>query len=134
MGTGNDVIGCLLLQLLMLLINRSFYLSIFFLVFIDHSCSTALCPDPADIVNGMVALTGNSVGDTATYTCNLNFELIGNASSTCTLIHMNIASFAPAAPVCRREYYVIINRIISCYTTMYFTFNTLYSYFCSPVS
>ena len=108
--------------------------SLYNIVFTIMSCYTALCPDPADIVNGMVTFTGNSVGDTATYTCNLVFELIGNASSTCTLIDMNIASFAPAAPVCRREYYVIINRIMSCYTTMYFTFNALYSYFSSPVS
>ena len=67
------------------------------------SCSTALCPDPAHIVNGMVTLTGNSVGDTATYTCNSGFELIGNASTTCTQLDMNIAAFAPAAPVCTRE-------------------------------
>ena len=72
----------------------------------------ALCPDPADIINGMVMFTGNSVGDTATYTCNSGFELIGNASTTCTQVDINIATFSPAAPVCRCEYCVIRNRIM----------------------
>ena len=69
-----------------------------------RSCSTALCPDPAHIVNGTVTFSGNSVGDTATYTCIPGFELIGNASATCMQVDMNIAAFAPAAPVCRRKY------------------------------
>ena len=69
-----------------------------------YSCSAALCPDPADIVNGMVTFTGNSVGDTATYTCNAGFELIGSVTTTCTLVDVNSAGFSPAPPVCRREY------------------------------
>ena len=73
-------------------------------IYLHCSCSVALCPDPADIVNGTVSFTGNSVGDTATYTCNSGFELIGNASATCTQVDMNSATFSPAAPVCRREY------------------------------
>ena len=80
---------------------------------LHHSCSAALCPDPADIVNGMMTFTGNSVGDTATYNCNLGFELIGNTFITCTQVDMNIATFASAAPVCRREYCMIVNRIMS---------------------
>ena len=78
---------------------------------LHHSCSVALCPDPADIVNGMVAFTGNSVGDTATYTCNSGFELIGIASVACTQLEVSSAAFSPAAPVCRREYYMIMNRL-----------------------
>ena len=69
-----------------------------------YSCSAALCPDPADIVNGMVTFTGNLVGDTATYTCNAGFELIGSATTTCTLVDVNTAAFSPAPPVCSREY------------------------------
>ena len=84
-------------------------------MYLHHSCSAALCPDPADILNGMVTFTGNSVGDTATYTCNSGFELIGNASAVCTQVDLNIAAFAPAAPVCRREYCVIMNRIMRCF-------------------
>ena len=79
-----------------------------------HSCSAALCPDPADIVNGMMTFTGHSVGDTAIYNCNSGFELIGNTSTTCMQGDMNIATFIPAAPVCRREYCVIMHRITRC--------------------
>ena len=71
----------------------------------------ALCSDPTDIVNGMVIFTSISASDTAAYTCNSGFELIGNASVTCMQVDMNIATFSPAAPVCRREYHLIMNRI-----------------------
>ena len=33
---------------------------------LNLSCSAALCSDPVDIDDGLVAFTGNSVGDTAT--------------------------------------------------------------------
>ena len=72
--------------------------------FLNHSRSTALCPDLLDIVNGTVTLTGNSVGDTATYTCDPGFEIDGNTSVMCTQVDVNSAAFFPAAPVCRREY------------------------------
>ena len=69
-----------------------------------HNCySAALCPDPADIVNGTMTFTGNSVGDNATYICNSGFELIGNASVTCTQVDVNSAAFMPVVPVCRGE-------------------------------
>ena len=78
--------------------------------YLHEYCSTALgsdpvvqCPDPIDIVNGMVIFTGNFVGDTATYTCNSGFELIGDEMTTCTQVDANSATFQPAAPVCRRE-------------------------------
>ena len=83
-----------------------------------------MCPDLVNIVNGALTFTGNSVGDTATYTCNSGFELIGNASVTCTQVDANIAAFSPAAPVCRREYYAIMNSIMSC-GTLYITLNTV---------
>ena len=70
---------------------------------LDKSCSAAVCPEPADNVNGMVTFTGNSVGDNATYTCSSGFELIGDAMTTCTQVDANSATFQPAAPVCRRE-------------------------------
>ena len=81
---------------------------------LHHSCSAALCPDPADIINGMVTITGNSVDDTATYTCNSGFELIGIASATCTQVDVNSASFFPAAPVCRRECCMIMSITTKC--------------------
>ena len=67
-------------------------------------CSAALCPDPVDIVNGVVTFIGNSVGETATYTCNSGFELIGDPTTTCTQVDVNTAEFQPAPPICRREY------------------------------
>ena len=72
---------------------------------LDESCSAALCPDPDGIDNGMRTFTGNSVGDTATYTCNSGFELIGDPVTTCTAaMDGNSATFPPVPPPeCRRE-------------------------------
>ena len=63
----------------------------------------ALCSDPAVIDNGMVTFTGNSIGDTATYSCNPGFELDGGATTTCTAVDENSAEFSPQSPVCRCE-------------------------------
>ncbi len=69
-----------------------------------ESCPAALCDNPVDIGNGMVTFNGNSIGDVATYTCNVGFELIGNGTATCTQVDMDRAEFQPAPPSCRREY------------------------------
>lgn len=66
-----------------------------------------MCLDPIAPVNGMVTFTGNSAitgdtGDTANYTCNDGFELIGPVSGVCTQT-MAGAEFYPAAPTCRRK-------------------------------
>jgi CUB/sushi domain-containing protein len=42
-----------------------------------------VCPTRFDPENGMVLLTGMSVGDTATYTCDTGFELIGESVLNC---------------------------------------------------
>ena len=68
------------------------------------SYSTALCPDPDDIVNGMVTVTGNFVGDTATYSCNSDFVLNGDGTATCTQMDADLPAFSPSPPVCIREY------------------------------
>ena len=52
----------------------------------------------------MVTFSGNSVGDMATYTCDSGFELMGNATTTCTLVDMDSAQFQLAPPSCMREY------------------------------
>ena len=72
---------------------------------------TALCSDPVGIANGMVTFTGNSVGDTATYTCNLGFELIGSVTIMCTQVNGKSAAFSPAPPVCIRECCINVTRI-----------------------
>ena len=74
-----------------------------------HSCKSctaalALCDDPVDIENGTVTFNGILVGDMATYNCDSGFELIGDATTTCTLVDMDSAEFQPAPPFCRREY------------------------------
>jgi len=77
----------------------------YYVYYLPPSCSAALvlCRDPADIVNGMRTFTGNSVGDTATYTCDPGFEPIGVTTTTCTLVD-NFAVFLPNPPSCMREY------------------------------
>ena len=68
----------------------------------------ALCSSPSSPSNGRVTSTGNSVGNTATYTCNTGFELIGYAEATCTLsMDGNSASFMPAQPICRRKFSMV---------------------------
>ena len=64
---------------------------------------TALCSDPVDIDFGTVMVTGNSIGDTATYSCNLGFELTERAIITCTEMEPSLAAFSPSPPSCRRE-------------------------------
>ena len=63
-----------------------------------------LCPDPAAIVNGMVTITGNSVGDIATYTCDPGFVRIENETTTCSEVNVNNAAFSVAPSFYRREY------------------------------
>ena len=41
------------------------------------------CPDLTDPADGMVNQMGTSPGDTATYSCNDGFELVGAAVLTC---------------------------------------------------
>ena len=67
---------------------------------------SALCSSLSSPSNGTVASTGNSVGDTATYTCNTGFELIGQTVVTCTqATDGNSASFSPAEPICLRKFH-----------------------------
>ena len=76
-----------------------------------HSCSVALCPDPPQIVNGTVTFTGNSINDTATYTCNSGFELIGPSVITCAKLvnDSSMAAFHPFVSFCHREYCINIS-------------------------
>ena len=81
----------------------------------DFFFCAALCPDPVDPVNGMVTLTGNSVNDTATYSCDMGFELVGGATATCTQMDVNNAAFSPGPPMCRRKLlqYINVKRLVS---------------------
>ena len=55
-----------------------------------------MCPNLVIPANGMVAMTGNLVGDTATYTCDPGFELVGNATQTC----LSDGTWSDIPPVC----------------------------------
>ncbi len=80
---------------------------------LHSSCSAALCPDPPPIVNGMKTFTGNSIDDTAIYTCDLGFELIGITTTSCTEVDVDTAEFTPDPPVCRREYAYCLNNFMA---------------------
>ena len=85
--------------------------------------SLAVCSSPSSPSNGAVTSAGNSVGDTATYTCNIGFELIGYAEATCMLsTDGNSASFMPAQPICRRKFAMVH----ACYIYRLLFFSTLY--------
>ena len=63
-----------------------------------------LCPVLSDPANGMVTMTGNSVGDTATYTCDDGYELIGSMTVTC----MDDGAWSDGPPMCRRKQHYIL--------------------------
>ena len=44
---------------------------------------------------------GNNIGDTATYTCDPGFDLVGDGTATCTDAGDGTASFQPDAPTCQ---------------------------------
>ncbi|CAI8015961.1 Scavenger receptor cysteine-rich type 1 protein M130 [Geodia barretti] len=46
-------------------------------------CEDFLCPAPRDIANGSVSYTGNSLGDTAHYSCDNGFILFGHNVTRC---------------------------------------------------
>ena len=66
--------------------------------------STALCPDLSNPTNGTVTVMGTSVGDTASYTCNDGFELIGSMSVTCT----SDGTWSDEPPMCGRKQSTIL--------------------------
>ena len=47
------------------------------------SSTLARCPILIDPANGRVSVTGNSPGDTATYTCDSDYDLVGSRILTC---------------------------------------------------
>ena len=60
----------------------------------------ATCDAPAAPANGGVTSTGNNVGATATYSCDSGYDLIGDATATCTDNGDGTGSFQPGAPTC----------------------------------
>ncbi|CAI8017312.1 Sushi, von Willebrand factor type A, EGF and pentraxin domain-containing protein 1 [Geodia barretti] len=58
---------------------------------------TVFCPNLMDPANGEVILSGVSVGDTATFTCNAEFELRGDSVLTC----LSDITWDKTPPVCQ---------------------------------
>ena len=49
-----------------------------------HIISTEiLCEELQNLTNGQVSMTGQSIGSTATYTCDSGYELVGDDTRTC---------------------------------------------------
>ena len=59
-----------------------------------------MCPDLTAPDNGEVVVNGMASGDTATYSCDMGFELDGVNTVTCE--DDGVWSVGP--PVCRREF------------------------------
>ncbi|CAI7994700.1 CUB and sushi domain-containing protein 3 [Geodia barretti] len=49
----------------------------------DPTCQMVMCPTLNDPDNGNLNLSGNSLGDTAEYTCNTGYNLMGESILTC---------------------------------------------------
>ena len=58
-----------------------------------------MCPDLTDPANGFVSVTGNSPGDTATYTCEADYDLVGMSERECGADGM----WTGEAPMCIRK-------------------------------
>ena len=58
-----------------------------------------LCPYLETPANGNITLTRTSPGDTATYTCNTNYDLVGDNILTCR----DDGHWKPNPPVCLRK-------------------------------
>lgn len=62
----------------------------------------ALCRLLTSIPFGTVSQSGREPGDTATYSCNSGFELVGDPTRTCTVVGPGTAMFSGDEPSCRR--------------------------------
>ena len=58
--------------------------------------SNAECSDLTDPANGMVVMAGNSIGDTASYTCNSSFGRVGVDTLTC----QSDGTWSDPPPIC----------------------------------
>ena len=65
---------------------------------IMHLICTARCPTLSAPSNGRVDQQGNRPGDRAIYTCNSNYDLVGDPSRTC----QNDGEWSGSAPTCAR--------------------------------
>ncbi|CAI7994714.1 Sushi, von Willebrand factor type A, EGF and pentraxin domain-containing protein 1, partial [Geodia barretti] len=55
-------------------------------------CEVVMCPTLNDPDNGNLNLSGNSLGDTAEYTCNTGYNLMGESILTCGATASGVAT------------------------------------------
>ena len=74
----------------------------------DGAYFSTECPRLDDPPDGTVSVTGYSIGDTATYSCDDGFDLVGEAMRTC----MDNSQWSGDAPQCiSRKYTYILNPV-----------------------
>ena len=65
--------------------------------------STAVdCDTLSDPANGQVSTSGTTFGETATYSCNTGYNLVGDNTRTCQADGM----WSGSAPTCERMLYI----------------------------
>ena len=67
------------------------------------------CPELAPPEFGAVQLEARNVNDTAKFTCNSGYDLVGAEAVTCVVIN-EVASWSHLSPTCQRK--VILSLII----------------------
>ena len=83
--------GITVLQLVDVSCQYIYFLQLF------HLFVTVLCPDLDNPANGAVSQTRNSEGDTATYTCDSGYELVGHQVLNCQAN----GTWDNSPPICR---------------------------------
>ena len=68
------------------------------------SIHAAECDNLSDPPFGDVSLSGNSIGDVATYVCDPGFVLVGLPTRMCEQLNPQTADWSGEEPVCRRMY------------------------------
>ena len=66
------------------------------------SIRAAECANLPDPPFGDISLSGNSIGDVATYVCDPGAELVGPQTRTCEETDPGIADWSDEEPVCIR--------------------------------
>ena len=67
--------------------------------------TVTMCPPLMDPENGMVNMTGQDVGDTAFYSCNDGFLLVGSMTTVCQSNGM----WSSDPPICLRKQIKFVN-------------------------
>ncbi|XP_072164876.1 sushi, von Willebrand factor type A, EGF and pentraxin domain-containing protein 1-like [Diadema setosum] len=73
------------------------------------TCKPKSCGEPDDLENGNVESDSNTLGDTATYSCNDGYDLEGEPTRTCESNNNGGVEWSGDAPTCKRK----LNRLDS---------------------